>query len=116
MTIQDLITQVRTQPQSVEFSQVINAIQQHYRYTATAFTNGDVVNEKGSNEGSCKIFYFAQLNQLTETETLHLFGTFYRNDVLQHPDANDHGNIRNFMNTGWQGIKFESAALSPLTA
>tara|TARA_R110002126_G_C10168605_1_gene473569 strand:+ start:164 stop:514 length:351 start_codon:yes stop_codon:yes gene_type:complete len=116
MTIQDLITQVRSQPQSVEFSQVINAIQQHYQYTATAFTNGDVVNEKGSNEGSCKIFYFAQLNQLTESETLHLFGTFYRNDVLLHPNANDHGNIRNFMNTGWQGIKFESAALTPLTA
>lgn len=116
MTIQDLITQVRTHPKSVEFSQVINAIQHHYQYTATAFTNGDVINEKGSNEGSCKIFYFAQLNQLTESETLHLFGTFYRNDVLQHPNANDHGNIRNFMNTGWQGIKFESAALSPLAA
>ena len=71
MTIQDLITQVRTQPQSVEFSQVINTIQQHYQYTATGFSNGEIVNEKGSNEGSCKILYFAHLNQLTESETLH---------------------------------------------
>ncbi|GAC03831.1 MAG: type III effector [Alteromonadaceae bacterium] len=115
MTIQDLITQVRTQPQSVEFSQVINTIQQHYQYTATGFSNGEIVNEKGSNEGSCKILYFAYLNQLTESETLHLFGAFYRDDVLQHPNASDHGNIRNFMQTGWQGVKFDSAALTPVS-
>ena len=114
MTKDDLIIQVQTQAANVEFSQVINVIQQNYQYSATAFTNGELVNEKGSNEGSCKIFYFAQLHQLSEFETLSLFGTFYRNDVVQHPEGNDHGNIRNFMKTGWNGIKFPAPALVPL--
>jgi hypothetical protein len=31
--------------------------------------------------------------------------------VLKHPEATDHQNIRNFMKTGWEGIRFEGEAL-----
>lgn len=112
MTINDLIIQLRSAPTSVEFEQVMQVINQFYDYTTTRFTNGKLVNEGGSNEGSCKIFYFAQLHELNEAETLSLFGHYYRDDVLAKPTGNDHGNIRNFLLTGWAGIKFDSAALT----
>ena len=111
MTINDLIFQLRTASAIVEFEQTMQLISQFYDYTATRFNNGELENKAGSNEGSCKIFYFAQLNELTELETLSLFGTYYRNDVLANPTGKDHGNIRNFMLSGWSGIKFDSPAL-----
>lgn len=110
-TINDLIFQLRTVSGILEFEQTMLVISQFYDYTATNFTNGKLENEAGSNEGSCKIFYFAQLNELTELETLRLFGTYYRHDVLANPTGTDHGNIRNFMLSGWSGIKFDSPAL-----
>jgi hypothetical protein len=51
------------------------------------------------------------LNNLNQEQTLACFGDYYREDVLKNPEGNDHGNIRNFMNTGWNGIKFEDQAL-----
>ena len=111
----ELISQIKTNPETVEFKDVIATIDAHYHYTPTRFTNGQgnnmAINEAGSNEGSCKIFAFAQLNGLSETETLACFGHYYRDDVLKHPDGNDHANIRNFMRSGWDGIHFEGAAL-----
>jgi hypothetical protein len=115
MTIAELIQQVRNQPQSVDFNQVIQVIQQHYQYNPTEFRNGDLLNQAGTNEGSCKVFSFAQLQGLNEAETLNLFGTYYRDDVLKHPEGSDHGNIRNFIQTGWSGINFSAAALTPNT-
>ena len=114
MTINDLITQLRCAPATIEFEQTMQVINQFYDYTATSFTNGELLNKAGTNEGSCKIFYFAQLNTLTELETLNLFGVYYRNDVLENPEGADHGNIRNFMLTGWSGIKFDNLALIKL--
>lgn len=111
MTISELLAQVNSQASSIEFSQVISVIENNYTYAPTKFSNGDLVSEAGTNEGSCKIFYFAQLNQLSEANTLNLFGDYYRTDVLAHPEGNDHGNIRNFMQSGWRGIKFEGNAL-----
>jgi hypothetical protein len=115
MTINELIIQLRSAPTTIEFNQVIQVIEQFYDYTTTGFTNGELVNKAGSNEGSSKIFSFAQLNVLTKDETLSLFGDYYRNDVLKNPAGKDHGNIRNFMLTGWSGIKFESPALTHVT-
>jgi len=40
------------------------------------------------------------------------FGRFYREDVLGNPEGNDHANIRNFMESGWGGVKFDSPALT----
>jgi hypothetical protein len=108
------LVQVKQQETAVEFEQVMQVIADNYQYQPAVFTNGELINELGTNEGSCKIFYFAQLNELTPEQTLACFGRYYREDVLGHPNGNDHGNIRNFMKTGWQGIEFKAAALSPI--
>ncbi|TRX54466.1 HopJ type III effector protein [Thalassomonas sp. M1454] len=109
--LKNLLNQLNTEPENVIFSEVISVINQHYIYTPTSFINGDISNDAGTNEGSCKIFAFAQLNNLSEQQTLACFGDYYRIDVLLYPEANDHANIRNFIKTGWQGIKFAGAAL-----
>lgn len=111
MTINELLSLLKTSPDSLEFDQVMDTIKESYKYSPAQFTNGELVNEAGANEGSCKIFYFAQLNDLSEAETLALFGKYYREDVLGKPEGEDHGNIRNFMLTGWAGVKFTSHAL-----
>ncbi len=106
-----MIEQIRNSPESIDFKQVIPYIDEHYHFTPTKFTNGNTVNEAGQNNGSCKIFSFAKLNDFSTKETLALFGEFYRNDVLQHPEGTDHQNIRNFIEFGWEGISFEGEAL-----
>ena len=117
MTVKELIRKLDTEPDCIDFTDVINTIEQAYHYTATRFHNGTgskaVTNEAGSNEGSCKIFAFGQLNKLTKKQTLACFGKYYREDVLGHPDNDDHANIRNFILQGWEGIHFESKALHP---
>lgn len=104
--------------QPLDFEDTIAVINAHFTYTPTQFKNGlshtAVINEAGKNEGSCKIFYFAQLMQLDEISTLKCFGRFYQ-DVLNTPDGADHMNIRNFMKDGWQGIAFAGVALQPKT-
>lgn len=107
-----LLEQLKTAPSTIDFKDVIAFIDAHYDFTPTKFTNGNTVNETDQNNGSCKVFSFARLNSLSKEETLALFGDFYRTDVLGNPDGNDHQNIRNFMIFGWEGISFESDALS----
>lgn len=99
-------------PESITFPEVIAYIDAHYDFTPTRFTNGTAVNEAGQNNGSCKIFSLARLQGLTQEQTLALFGDYYRVDVLGNPDGTDHQNIRNFMQSGWEGIQFEGEALS----
>ena len=111
MSLEPLLSQVKTSPNTVSFSNVIDVITQHYQYTPSDFSNGDLTSEAGTNEGSCKIFYFAQLNNLSESETVALFGAYYREDVLGNAKGNDHGNIRNFLKTGWKGISFSGEVL-----
>jgi hypothetical protein len=112
MTLEKFITQLTNAPNSIEFKQVMELIKQHYEYSPTSFRNGPgVYNEAGTNEGSCKIFGFAQLEGLSEKDTLACFGTFYREEVLEQPDANNHGNIRAFIQSGWNGIEFDGVAL-----
>ncbi|MGF1702284.1 HopJ type III effector protein [Photobacterium makurazakiensis] len=110
-----LLDQIKNRSETVSFKDVISAIGHYYVYTPTPFTNGlgkeTLHNGAGQNEGSCKIFAFAQDQQLTEAETLACFGDFYRTDVLLHPEKTDHQNIRHFMKYGWQGIQFEGTAL-----
>lgn len=93
-----------------DFEDTMNVISEHYTFAPTKFSNGSLVNEQGQNEGSCKVFAFADLHNLSQQQTLACFGRFYQ-DVLNTPDGSDHGNIRNFMNTGWDGIKFDGVAL-----
>ena len=116
MTVETLLAQLQNSPESVEFTEVMDTIAACYDYTPSRFSNGlcdeAVINEAGSNEGSCKIFAFAQLNQLSPEQTLACFGSYYRDDVLKHPQGTDHGNIRNFMVHGWAGISFDNPALT----
>ena len=102
--------------QPVSFQDTISVITQNYQYIPTRFSNGSgadgVVNDAGTNEGSCKIFWFARLHGLTEADTLRLFGDYYRKDVLENPEGQDHRNIRNFMKYGWAGIHFDGEPLS----
>ncbi len=113
----DLIQKIRRHPESVGFDEVMSVISEYYDYVDTRFTNGfdddRVVNEAGSNAGSCRIFAFGQLHGLSEPEVLACFGTYYRDDVLGHPDGVDHANIRAFIRHGWAGIGFDSKALQP---
>ena len=109
--IQQLIHAIETQPQRVEFSQVMSVIDACYDYTPCQFSNGGVENEAGSNEGSCKLFAFAKLQQLNQAQTLALFGHFYRDEVLSDPEGSSHANIRAFMQNGWQGVQFSAPPL-----
>ncbi|MBY8066902.1 HopJ type III effector protein [Vibrio fluvialis] len=112
MELSALLTQLTEQPENVVFAEVIATIDAYYDFTPTAFDNGETRNEANQNNGSCKIFAFAQLNQLCPEATLACFGDFYRQDVLQHPENDDHQNIRNFIRFGWDGVKFEGVALT----
>lgn len=96
----------------VEFTKVIACIDHYYSFTPVAFQNGSVKNDVGTNLGSCKIFAFAQRHHLSELATLNAFGAYYTHDVLLHPDATDHQNIRSFMQHGWQGVTFQSDPLA----
>jgi len=115
MNLNDLIQQIKNKPNTVEFDQVMAVIDACYTYTESAFSNGvgddRVENAAGENAGSCRIFAFAQLNSLNESETLVCFGKYFREDVIAHPDGTDHANIRTFMRHGWQGIRFDQPAL-----
>ncbi|MGR5244621.1 HopJ type III effector protein [Vibrio sp. PNB23_22_6] len=111
MELKDFLDALATSPETVEFETTMAAIEANYEFLPTAFTNGETRNNAGENNGSCKIFAFGQLNNLSKDMTLACFGRFYREDVLAHPENNDHQNIRNFMVTGWDGVKFESPAL-----
>ncbi len=108
-----------TKNEIISFSETINVITDNYHYSPTEFSNGlnsdTVINAAGTNEGSCKIFAFALLNQLSESQALNLFGDYYHQDVLLSPDGTDHANIRTFMKYGWAGISFNGVALSSLT-
>jgi len=108
----DFLQNLKNSPQSNSFEATMAAIDQNYNFTPVEFTNGDLNNTENENNGSCKIFAFARMHDLTETQTLHCFGDYYRKDVLDNPDKTDHQNIRNFIKTGWSGIKFNSEPLT----
>ncbi len=115
MTLESFLQKLKESPDSVEFNDTMSIIDSMYVFTPTPFNNGDLVNGAGQNSGSCKLFSFARLHNLTPEQTLACFGSYYRDDVLKHPESRDHQNIRNFMKTGWSGIKFDSEPLKAKT-
>lgn len=106
---QELLKQL--QAGNAKFADVISYIETRYTHTPTAFQNGQQYNAATENQGSAKVFSFAQLNDLDQQQTLNLFAEHYA-AVLATPDATDHQNIRQFMQNGWNGIKFEGNALT----
>ena len=115
MTPEQLVERLQNAPDAIEFSQVMAVIDAHYDYRPSRFSNGETVSEAGTNEGSCKIFAFAQLNGLDEQQTLACFGEYYRNDVLKNPQGTDHANIRNFLRSGVAGLHFDQPPLTKTT-
>ena len=114
-SLASILTRLATDMQSIRFQDVISTIDENYEYTPTRFINGvgddRMLNDAGTNEGSCKIFSFGRLHNLSKQQTLNCFGDYYRIDVMQNPHGTDHMNIRNFIRHGWSGIVFEGDAL-----
>ena len=106
---QELLAQLEAG--TATFSDVIGFIEARYTHTPTAFKNGQQLNAANENQGSAKIFSFAKLNGLDQAQTLSLFAEHYAS-VLATPDGTDHQNIRQFMQHGWDGVQFETLALS----
>jgi hypothetical protein len=111
MNIAAFLEKLNTQPNTLAFTDTIAVIDANYDFTPSAFKNGELQNEAGQYNGSCKLFAFAKLQNLTPQQTLACFGAYYRDDVLLHPEATDHQNIRNFMKFGWDGVRYASTAL-----
>lgn len=110
-TLEDFKERLATQASAVQFEEIIAIADAYFTFTPSAFQNGELHNEAGQNSGSCKLFSVAKLMGLNEEQTLVAFGQYYRDDVLENPDGDDHQNIRQFMKTGWSGIEFEQPAL-----
>lgn len=111
MTPQDFIASVNEDPENNSFSRTIEVIDENFQFTPTPFKNGNLENAANQNNGSCKIFAFAQIYQLEKDLTLACFGEIYFEEVLGDPLGKGHQNIRNFMKTGWDGIQFNGTAL-----
>lgn len=106
--VQQLLNQLQTG--EAKFADVLAFIEARYTHTATAFKNGQQLNAATENQGSAKVFSFAQLNHLNQENTLSLFAEHYA-AVLATPEGTDHQNIRQFMQNGWDGIQFDGTAL-----
>lgn len=92
------------------FAAVLAHIDARYDFSPTAFDNGQTHNPAGQNSGSCKVFSFALDQGLNPEQTLSLFAEHYQ-AVLATPQAQDHANIRNFMQHGFAGLRFAGQAL-----
>ncbi len=111
MTIQQFLEKLKITPTAIEFAETMAVVDTNYNFEPTTFTNGTVTNKAGENSGSCKLFAFAKTQALSKEETLYCFGEYYK-DVVDTPTATDHQNIRNFMRTGWEGISFDTPAIT----
>jgi hypothetical protein len=108
MNSQELLERVKNK--DILFAEILSFIESNYEYFPTAFKNGNLNNESNQNQGSAKVLYFAHLNQLDKEDTLLFFAEHYQN-VLENPEAENHQNIRQFMQNGWDGVEFETVTL-----
>ena len=93
------------------FADTLAFIAEHYDYQPQAFSNGEVQNAAGQNEGSCKTLGLALLEGLSDAEALLAFGEHYRS-VVATPEGTDHGNIRALIAHGLAGVKFSAQPLT----
>ena len=114
MTVENFINRLHENPKSNTFQDTIAVIDTNYTFATTAFKNGEHYNQAGENNGSCKIFAFAKMNNLSIEQTLACFGNYYFEEVLLHQEASNHQNIRNFIIYGWEGVSFDAEPLSPI--
>ena len=111
MNIATFLEKLNKNPESISFTETIAVIEENYTFEPTAFENGVLHNTAEENTGSCKLFAFAELQNLSQSDTLSCFGAYYYDEVLKNPNGNNHQNIRNFMKTGWEGIAFYGSPL-----
>jgi hypothetical protein len=111
MSITTFLEKLKQTPTAITFPETIAVIEENYDFTPTAFQNGNQNNAAGENSGSCKLFAFAKLQNLSQAETLACFGAYYFEEVVGNPEGTNHQNIRNFIKLGWDGIQFEGEAL-----
>ncbi|MCG7201082.1 HopJ type III effector protein [Marinobacter pelagius] len=97
------------------FEDTLALIDRYFDYQPTAFHNGPLSNAAGENAGSCRVFALGRHCNLNESETLRLFAQHY-DQVLADPAGDSHGNIRQFISTGWSGIRFDGEPLRSHTA
>ena len=111
MEIINFIEKLNLFADKITFEEIITVIEENYIFTPTAFQNGNQYNGKGENSGSCKLFAFGLLQKLSVSQMLACFGSYYFEEVLGNPAGTNHQNIRNFMKTGWNEIRFEGVPL-----
>jgi len=111
MKLDTFLKKLNDDPTSVTLDDTLAAVAESYVFTPVAFTNGGVRYQAGQNIRSCQLLAFAMLHKLTKEQTLNCFGGYYREDVLKNPQGTDHEPIRNFINHGWDGVKFETTPL-----
>ncbi|MBU2926633.1 HopJ type III effector protein [Winogradskyella psychrotolerans] len=111
MTVDNFLTKLKSSPKQINFSETMAVIDSNYLFKPTAFTNGSLKNAEDQNLGSCKLLSFAVDQKLTIEETLACFGSYYFEDVLLNPEGTGHQNIRNFIKTGFEGLRFETFPL-----
>ncbi|SNB12036.1 conserved hypothetical protein [Flavobacterium psychrophilum] len=111
MQLKNFIKKLHESPIRITFEETIAVIEQNYIFTPTAFKNGSQYNNIGENSGSCKLFAFGLLQELSVNQMLACFGSYYFEDVLGNPEGTNHQNIRNFIKTGWNEIQFKGEAL-----
>lgn len=95
-----------------DFDDTLALIERYFDYKPTSFENGPLVNAEGENAGSCKVFALGLHCSLNEADTLKLFAQHYQ-QVLNDPAGDSHSNIRQFMGSGWSGVRFEDSPLHP---
>jgi hypothetical protein len=89
-----------------QFETTLAFIEQHYKFTPSAFNNGGVENNAEQNQGSCKVFALAELLKLSQQQALSCFGQHYR-DVLATPEVDNHHNLRRVLKEGLGNINFD---------
>lgn len=108
MNIANLLNLLRCK--KMKFKDVIEFIDNYYFFTPSSFRNGLQLNGVTENHGSCRVLYFAKINNLSKDDTLTLFAEHYDN-ILMDPEGDGHQNIRQFQLNGWESVQFESEVL-----
>ena len=93
-----------------KFSEIQEIINTDYTYEPNGFTIGNIYNDSNNNQWSGKIASYAVINNLTNQETLELFGEHYQS-VLDDPNGTGHANVRALIKYGLTGVKFDNNKL-----
>ncbi|MBZ2167269.1 HopJ type III effector protein [Marinobacter sp. F4216] len=98
-----------------DFAGTLALVERFFDYQPTGFHNGPLANAPGENSGSCRVFALGRYCNLPESDTLSLFAEHYQ-QVINDPSGSSHANIRQFISTGWSGIRFDVEPLRPRPA